>query len=177
MDFLIFVKTVFMDKTKTVGQKWLANEFDLHFLTLKKCTKDQSNRSIFSKVIVLTNYWSTADIQTGRQLNSQKPFFRVQWVSKRGDLTKTGGSNFTRVYLLWRECKQIGVMNYYCIFNIHATVKKWFLTKKSDFGDVWEISHMTLFFSSTKPAMSIMSFVKSILTFFCNSIWQFHFAF
>ena len=25
-----------MDKTITVGQKWLANELDLHFLTLKK---------------------------------------------------------------------------------------------------------------------------------------------
>ena len=48
-----------MDKTRTVGQKWLANELDLHFLTLKKCTTGQSNRSIFSKVIVLTNYWST----------------------------------------------------------------------------------------------------------------------
>ena len=48
-----------MDKTRTVGQKWLANEVDLHFLTLKKCTKGQSNRSILSKVIVLTNYKST----------------------------------------------------------------------------------------------------------------------
>ena len=44
-----------MDKTRTVGQKWLANELDLHFLTLKKCTKGQSNRSILSKVIVLIN--------------------------------------------------------------------------------------------------------------------------
>ena len=52
-----------MDKTRTVGQKWLANELDLHFLTLKKCTKGQSNRSILSTVIVLTNYKST-DRQT-----------------------------------------------------------------------------------------------------------------
>ena len=52
-----------MDKTRTIGQKWLANELDLHFLTLKKCTKGQSNRSILSKVIVLTNYKST-DRQT-----------------------------------------------------------------------------------------------------------------
>ena len=37
-----------MDKTRTVGQKWLANELDLHFLTLKKY-----------KVIVLKNYKST----------------------------------------------------------------------------------------------------------------------
>ena len=48
-----------MDKTRTIGQKWLVNELDLHFLTLKKCTKGQSNRSILSKVIVLTNYKST----------------------------------------------------------------------------------------------------------------------
>ena len=48
-----------MDKTRTIGQKWLANELDLHFLSLKKCTKCQSNRSILSKVIVLTNYKST----------------------------------------------------------------------------------------------------------------------
>ena len=55
MDFLIL--------QKTVGQKWLANELDLNFLTLKKCTKGQSNRSILSKVIVLSNYKST-DRQT-----------------------------------------------------------------------------------------------------------------
>ena len=48
-----------MDKTRTISQKWLANELDLHFLALKKCTKFQSNRSILSKVIVLTNYKST----------------------------------------------------------------------------------------------------------------------
>ena len=48
-----------MDKTRTVGQKWLANELDLHFLTLKECTKGQSIRSILSKVIVLRNYKST----------------------------------------------------------------------------------------------------------------------
>ena len=29
------------------------------------------------------------DIQPDRQRHSQKPFFRIQWVSKRGDLTKT----------------------------------------------------------------------------------------
>ena len=74
-----------MDKTRIVGQKWLANEVELHFLTLKKCTKGQSNRSILSKVIVLTNYKSTDKI------HSQKPFFQVQRVSKRGNLTKTGG--------------------------------------------------------------------------------------
>ena len=59
-----------MDKTRTLGQKWLANELDLHFLTLKKCTKGQSNRSILSKVIVLTNYKST-DRHTDRQIDIQ----------------------------------------------------------------------------------------------------------
>ena len=76
-----------MDKTRTVGQKWLANELDLHFLTLKKCTKFQSNRSILSKVIVLSNYKST-DRQTD---TFAKPIFRVQSVSKCRHLTKTGG--------------------------------------------------------------------------------------
>ena len=55
-----------MDKIRTAGQKWLANELDLYFLTLKKCTKGQSNHSILSKVIVLTNYKST-DTHTDRQ--------------------------------------------------------------------------------------------------------------
>ena len=66
--FLFYKKPFLMDKTRTVGQKWLANELDLHFLILKKCTKDQSNRLILSKVIVLTNYKftdrHTADKQT-----------------------------------------------------------------------------------------------------------------
>ena len=53
-----------MDKTRTVGQKWLANELDLHFLTLKKCTKGQSNRSILSNDIVYT------DRQTDRQTDT-----------------------------------------------------------------------------------------------------------
>ena len=42
MDFLILLKPFLMDKTRTVGQKWLANELDLHFVTLKKCTKGQT---------------------------------------------------------------------------------------------------------------------------------------
>ena len=86
-----------MDKTRTVGQKWLANEPDLHFLTLKNFTKGQSNRSILSKVILLTNYKSTdrhTDRYTCRQTHSRKPFFRVQRVSKRGHLTKTWGVTF-----------------------------------------------------------------------------------
>ena len=62
-----------MDKTRTIGQKWLANELDLHFLTLKKCTKGQSNRSILSKVIVLTNYKST-DRHTDRYIREHHFF-------------------------------------------------------------------------------------------------------
>ena len=77
-----------MHKTRTVGQKWLANEHDLHLSKLKKCTKGQSNRSILSKVIVLTNYKST---DTDRQAYSRKTFIRVQRVSKFGHLTKTRG--------------------------------------------------------------------------------------
>ena len=61
-----------MDKTKTVGQKWLANELDPHFLTLKKCNKGQFNRSILSKVIVYTD----------RQTLLRNFDFRVQEVSK-----------------------------------------------------------------------------------------------
>ena len=67
-----------MDKTRTVGQKWLANELYLHFLTLKKCTKGQSNRLILSKVIVLTNYKSTdrhTDTYTSRQTRRQTETF------------------------------------------------------------------------------------------------------
>ena len=71
-------KPFLMDRTRTVGQKWLAKELDLHFLTLKKCTKGQSNRSILSKVIVLTNYKSNrqtdrqtqTDMQSHRQTNT-----------------------------------------------------------------------------------------------------------
>ena len=48
-----------MDEARTDGQKWLANELNLYFLILKKCTKGQSNRSILSKVIVLTDDGST----------------------------------------------------------------------------------------------------------------------
>ena len=70
-----------MDKTRTVGQKWLANELDFHFLTLKKCTKGQSNRSIHSKVIVLTNYKST-DRQT--DTFAKTIFSGSEGVSKRG---------------------------------------------------------------------------------------------
>ena len=76
-----------MDKTRTVGQKWLANEFDLQFLIIRECTKFQSKRLILSKVIEYTD----------RQTSSQKTFFLTQAVSKREDLTKTGGLNFTQI--------------------------------------------------------------------------------
>ena len=62
-----------MDKTRTIGQKWLANELGLHFLTLKKWTKGQFNRSIFSKVIVLTKYKST-DTKTDRHIRENHFF-------------------------------------------------------------------------------------------------------
>ena len=64
-----------MDKIRTI-REWLANELDLHFSTLKEYTKVQFNLSIFSKVIVLTNYKST-DTQTDTQADthSRKPFF------------------------------------------------------------------------------------------------------
>ena len=63
-----------MDKTRTVGQKWMANELDLHFLTLNKCTKFQSNRSILSKVIVYTDRQTDPDRQTDRHLRENHFF-------------------------------------------------------------------------------------------------------
>ena len=44
-----------MDKTRTVGQKWLAQELDLQFLMIRECTKFQSSRLILSKVIEYTD--------------------------------------------------------------------------------------------------------------------------
>ena len=52
-----------MDKTRTIGQKWLANELDLQFLIIRECIKFQSNRLILSKV---TEY-------TDRQTNKHDP--------------------------------------------------------------------------------------------------------
>ena len=37
-----------MDKPRTVGQNWLANELYLHFLTLKKCTYQRPIQSVNS---------------------------------------------------------------------------------------------------------------------------------
>ena len=44
-----------MNKTRTIGQKWLVTELFLYFLALQKCAKAQSNPIILSKVIVLTD--------------------------------------------------------------------------------------------------------------------------
>ena len=44
-----------MEKTRTVGQKWLANELDLQFLIIREYTKFQFNRLILSKVIEYTD--------------------------------------------------------------------------------------------------------------------------
>ena len=56
-----------MDKTRTLAQKWLANELDLQFLIIKECTKFQSNR-----------------------FNSFKSY-RIYRQTRRGDLMKNGG--------------------------------------------------------------------------------------
>ena len=83
-----------MDKTRTIGQKWLAKELDLHFLTLKKCTKGQSNRSILSKVIVLTKYKST-DRQTD---TFTKTIFSGSEGLKTWTFDKNGrGSHFAQI--------------------------------------------------------------------------------
>ena len=84
-------KSFFMDKTRTVGQKWLANELDLHFLTLKKCTKGQFNRSILSKVIVLTNYKST-----DRHIRENR-FFGLSLETWTFDKNGGGGANFSQI--------------------------------------------------------------------------------
>ena len=41
--FLISRKTFFMDKIRTIGQKWLVKKLVLSFWALKKCTKARSN--------------------------------------------------------------------------------------------------------------------------------------
>ena len=89
-----------MDKIRTVGHKWLANELDLHFLTLEKCTKGQSNRSILSKVIVLTNYKST-DTQTDTAIDRQiDTFAKTIFSGSEGlktwtcDKNRGGGATF-----------------------------------------------------------------------------------
>ena len=44
-----------MDKTVTIGQKCLVNEFVLSFWALKKSAKAHSNLMIVSKVIAVTD--------------------------------------------------------------------------------------------------------------------------
>ena len=48
-----------MDKTGTVGKKWLVSELLFSFWALKKCAKTQSNPIILLKVIM-----SIGDIKT-----------------------------------------------------------------------------------------------------------------
>ena len=78
-----------MDKTRTIGQKWLVNELDLHFLTLNKCTKGQSNRPMLSKVIVLqTKIYE----QTHRQTDTfAKTIFSGSEGLKTWTFDKNGG--------------------------------------------------------------------------------------
>ena len=97
MDFLIFLKPFLRDKTRTVDQKWLANELYLHLLTLKKYTKGQSNRSILSKVIVLTNYKSTGTQQADKFL---KTIFSGSERFKTWTFDKTGTFSDENVKIL-----------------------------------------------------------------------------
>ena len=88
-----------MDKTITVGQKWLVNELVLSFWALKKSAKAQSNLMILSKVIAVTNDDDNEDDNDNDDDNRQtetvvKPVFCNQGVSKRGDLMKTEGVKF-----------------------------------------------------------------------------------
>ena len=107
MEFRIFKKPFSMDKTITVGQKWLVNELDLQFLIIRKCTRFQSNRLILSKVIVYTDRLQT-DIQT----TSQKPFFLTQGVSKRGNLMNYLNQK-SEIYNLSKICKINNKQNSY----------------------------------------------------------------
>ena len=82
-----------MDKTITVGQKWLVNEFVLSFGALKKCAKAESNLMILSEVIAITD--DDNDNDDNRQADTAvKPVFFNQGVSKRGNLMKTGRVKF-----------------------------------------------------------------------------------
>ena len=72
---------LFMDKTKTIGQKWLVNDLNFSFWALKRCTKFQSNPKILSRIIRVYR----------RRKNRQtlvKAVFFTQGVSKRKDLMK-----------------------------------------------------------------------------------------
>ena len=40
-----------MDKTRPIGQKWLNNELDLHFLTLNKCTKGSGGLKTYEDLL------------------------------------------------------------------------------------------------------------------------------
>ena len=66
-EFFIFRKTFLMNKTRTVGQKWLVNELVNSFWAFKRCVKFQSNPIILSKLIVLKD-----DNNDDKQPQSQK---------------------------------------------------------------------------------------------------------
>ena len=54
MEF-IFAKTIFMDKNRTIGQKFLVKVLFLFIWALKRCAKFYLNPIILSKVIVSTD--------------------------------------------------------------------------------------------------------------------------
>ena len=80
-----------MDKTRTIGEKWLANELDLHFLALKKCTKFQSIRSTLSKVIGYTDRQTDTFAKT---ILSGSEGFKTWTFDKNGG---GGGSHFAQI--------------------------------------------------------------------------------
>ena len=67
-----------MDKTITVGQKWLVNELVLSFWALKKSAKAQSN---LSNLMILSNVIAVTDNDNDND-------------SKRGNFMKTEGVKF-----------------------------------------------------------------------------------
>ena len=62
MEFFIFTKTFLMNKTRTIGQKWLVNELVFYFWAFKRCAKFQFNPTILSSNCVhrhRTDDWHT----------------------------------------------------------------------------------------------------------------------
>ena len=91
-----------MVKARTVGQKWLANELDLHFLTLKSVPKANSFKSYRANKLQI---YRQTDIHTDRQPAKQTDTF-VKTIFSGSEGLKTwtfdkkrggGGSNFTQI--------------------------------------------------------------------------------
>ena len=61
-----------MDKTRTIGQKYLANELILSFLALKKCAKAQCNPIILSKLSCLQTTTTTKTQPTTKTDRNQR---------------------------------------------------------------------------------------------------------